>query len=221
MEQQIDNATRALPQDYDLPKEIREELPPQKDLWTDAPGEIVWQYTADPKEEELGMTGFSWQVRKLIPGVHDSDPPKPGMQVPYYQASTPYRAVFYQAESAEAALAALLKGFCLLSREGAINPSAPLRPGVPPIQHAIHILTERLLQMVEHRQDHLFLGGYAENPEHVGATIAATELNAGHFPGPSKNEELTEQLMRAVARDNEVISALATAVAALARVKDL
>lgn len=203
-----------------LPKEIREELPPQEDLWTNAPGEIVWQYTADPEKEALGMTGFSWQVRKLTPGVHDQDPPKPGLQVPYFQASTPYRAVFYQAETPEMALAALLKGACVLSREGAINPHNPHRAGSPPIQHAIHILTERLLQMVEGRQDHLFMSGYAENPAHVGA-IAATVLTAEHFPGPSKNDELNEQMMRAIARDNEVISALATAVAALARVKDL
>lgn len=211
-----------------LPKEIREELPPQGDLWTNAPGEVVWQYTADPEKEALGMTGFSWQVRKLTPGVHDSNPPKAGMQVPYFEASTPYRAVFYQAETPEMALAALLKGACVLSREGAINPHNPHRAGSPPIQHAIHILTERLLQMVEGRHDHLFMSGYAESPAHVG-TVPLHEISneAGGDDEQSKKlrefsaEQMQHQLLQAVARDNEVIAALATAVSALARVKDL
>lgn len=203
-----------------LPKEIREELPPQEDLWTNAPGELVWQYNADPEKEALGMTGFSWQVRKLTPGIHDTDPPKVGVQVPYFEASTPYRAVFYRADSAEEALACLLKGFSVLSREGALNPNNPTRAGSPPIQHAIHILTERLLQMVEHRQNNLFMSGYASNPAHVGAHVPSEVLTAEHFPGPTKEDELNEQMMRAIARDNEIIAALATAVAALARVKD-
>ena len=212
-----------------LPKEIREELPPQEDLWTNAPGEVVWQYTADPEKEALGMTGFSWQVRKLTPGVHDQDPPKPGLQVPYFEASTPYRSVFYQAETPEMALAALLKGACVLSREGAINPHNPHRAGSPPIQHAIHILTERLLQMVEHRQDHLFMSGYAESPAHVGSiplSDLSTDAAAGDDEQSKKSREVTaeqmnHQMLCAIARDNEVIAALATAVSALARVKDL
>lgn len=213
----------SLPPGYDLPKEVREELPPQEDLWTNAPGELVWQYTADPEKEALGMTGFSWQVRKLTPGVHDQDPPKPGLQVPYYQASTPYRLVFYQAETPEMALAALLKGVCILSRDGAMNPHNPNRAGSPPIQHAITILTERLMQVVESRHDHLFMSGYAENPAHVGAIPIGNSADDETDPRAQAltAEIMNEQMMRAIARDNEVISALATAVAALARVKDL
>ncbi len=204
-----------LPPGYaELPKDIREELPPQEDLWTNAPGELIWRHLADPEQEALGMTGFSWQVRKIVPGVHE--PKSEDSQEPYFQASTPYRAVFYSADTAEDALGCLLKGMCHLSREGAINPSNPLRPGAPPIQHVIHILTERLLQMVEHRQDHLVMSGYTPDPAH----ISAPELSAEHLKRPAP-EELNEQLVRAVARDNEVISALATSIAALARVKDL
>lgn len=209
-----------------LPTDVAEGIPPQQDLWTNAPGELVWMYEADPEKESLGMTGFSWQVRKCTPGIHDSDPPKPGLQAPYFQASTPYRAVFYQAASAEEALACLLKGMCTLCREGAMNPRAPHRPGAPPIQHAIHILTERLLLMVEQRQDHLVMSGYADNPAHVGAVTISDLTKDGDDQvskeaRDSEQEKLNHQMMQAIARDNEIVSALATAISSLARVKDL
>lgn len=193
-----------------LPQEIREEIPPQEDFWANAPGELVWQFTANPDLEDLGRTGFSWQVRKLTPGKHFEL--KMGqVNKPHYEASTPYRAVVYQGATPEEALAALLKGHCLLSREGAINPNSPYEPGSPPIQHAVHILTERLVSAVERRKDHLLMSGYAENPAHVGALTV----------NGISDDELNEQLLRSVARDNEVVSSLATAIAALARVKDL
>jgi hypothetical protein len=97
-----------------------------------------------------------------------------------------------------------------------------MRPGSPPIQHAIHILTERLLQMVERRQDHLFTGGYAENPAHVGAipidNLGDDEQRRKALEADA--EQMTHLTLHAIARDNEVIAALATAVSALARVKD-
>ncbi len=208
-----------------LPKDVAEGIPPQEDLWTNAPGELVWVYNADPKEEQSGMTGLSWQVRRLIPGVHE--PAVPGLQAPKFEASTPYRASVYRGDTPEEALGYLLKGMALLSREGAINPSSPYYPGAPPIQHAIHFLTERLLCMVERRQNHLVMSGYAEHPAHVGAVIISASTGETKEDEQTKKareahyEELNEQMMRAVARDNEVVSALATAVAALARVKDL
>ena len=200
----------------ELPKEIREEIPPQDDLWKNAPGELIWFFNADPDDEASGRCGFSWQVRKLVPSVHFNEPAGPLPPKTYYEASTPYRAVYYQGDTPGAAVAALLKGLAILSREGAINPNAPHMVGAPPIQHAIHILTERLLLMVERRRDHLVMSGYAENPE----SVAATQLTADHLKGPPE-DELLDQMVRAVARDNEVVSALATAIAALARVKDL
>lgn len=223
---------RVLPPGYDtIPKEIREEIPPQEDLWTNAPGELVWQYNADPEKESLGMTGFSWQVRKVTDPLRCkvSETGRLTSQI-HYEASAPYRAVFYRGDTPENALACLMKGLCHLSREGALNPSNPYRPGSPPIQHAIHILTERLLQMVEHRQDHLFMSGYAENPDHVGAipldSISRDTGSAGDDEQSKKAREeraenLERQALHAVSRDNEVIAALATAVSALARVKDL
>lgn len=209
-----------------LPTDVVSDIPPQKDLWTNAPGELVWKYEADPKKEELGMTGFSWQVRRLTPGMHDMDPPKPGLQVPYYQASTPYRAVFYTADSAEEALACLLKGFCHLSREGSINPSNPHATGAPIIQHAMHVLSERLLWHLNCRQDHLVMGGYADTPGAVGPSPYAAKRYAGDGPeDATKKKELEDhfvaQMVATVSRDNEIISALGTAIAALARVKDL
>lgn len=210
----------------DLPKDVREGIPPQSDLWSNAPGELVLKYEADPKQEALGMTGFSWQVRKLIPG-RDFDMKLGQVNKPHYEASLPYRAIVYQGDTAEEALGNLLKGVCQLSREGAINPSNPFSAGSPPIQHAIHILTERLLLTVERRQDHLLMSGYAENPMHVGAlTISGFAAEGGddsHSAATRRGEaeQLGEQLLRAVSRDNEIVSALATAIASLARVKDL
>jgi len=193
--------------------ELVEGMPPQNTSWEDFPGDLVWKYEPDPSLAYTGMYGLAWQVRKLVPGKHFEL--KVGQEaIPCFQASTPYRACFYEGKTAEEALARLLLGFCLLSREGAINPNAPEYPGAPIVQHAIHILTERLLWNVEQRQRHLVMSGYFDNPE----GIPKTTLSAEDFPGP---EAMNEQAIRAVARDNEVVSTLATAIAALARVKDL
>lgn len=226
--EQASQSTGPLPPLYDnLPKEVRESMPfppSRSDLWENSPGELVWGHTADPHREALGMTGFSWQVRKLVPGKHF--PMEPGLQVPIFEASTPYRACYFRGDSPEEALACLIKGMCDLSRQGAINPRSPHTVGSPPIQHAIHILTERLLLCVEQRRDHLVMGGYATDPTHVGAIrlTAASEASEAKDDEQSKRrreESAAEGLLRATARDNEIVAALATAISALARVKDL
>lgn len=209
-----------------LPQEIREEIPPQEDLWSNAPGDPVWQYDVSAENLAVGLGGFSWQVRKLIPGKHFHSTSANAKVI--YEASTRYRACYYDADSPEAALGALLRGMCLLSRDGAINPNNPYQPGSPPIQHAMHILTERLLQAVELRADHMLMSGYAENPQHVGA-IALSDVAGDEAKDDEQSkrardaaaEAMNESIVRAVARDNEVIAALGTAISALARVKDL
>ena len=109
-----------------LPKEVAEGIPPQSD-WKDAPGELVWRFEADSEMEHLGLAPFSWQVKKLTAGVHyQPDSPHNNKQRAFYfEASTPYRSCYYVGTTAEEALGALMKGVCLLSREGAINPNFP------------------------------------------------------------------------------------------------
>jgi len=112
----------------------------------------------------------------------------------HYEAKTPYRDITFVGKTLEEAVGAMLKGVALLARCGSFNPEQPQLPGVPPIQHAIEILTERLAGQTERRREKLPVDG----------------------PIPP-----AEQNLASIARDNEIISALATTIAALARVKDL
>lgn len=111
-----------------------------------------------------------------------------------FEAAMPYRNHVYKGRTVEEAVGAMLKGTALLAREGSLDPNLPWECGVPVIQHVIHVLTERLLWHVERRREHLTAEGSADQPG---------------------------ERERAVNRDNEIISALGTSIAALARVKDL
>lgn len=210
------------------------DVPPAPESWKDLPGEVVMRFEADPARAQ-DTYGFEWQVKKLEAGKHYEL--KEGQtRRDYHEASTPYRMCVYAGESAEEAVAALMKGMSLLSREGAINPSNPHAIGAPPIQHAISILTERLLWAVDQRQNHLVMGGYADSPGNIwpspyaGARYAADDKQkpeesqdpaAKLAARRAQEEAFNEQMVKTVARDNEVVSALATAIAALARVKDI
>lgn len=175
----------------------------QRDHWREYPGELVMEYVHE-HEYDPKTWGLEFAVRKLTSGKHfppDSPQNKRQREV-YYEASTPYRGCVYQGDSPEAALGALLLGVGLLSRDGHFNPEHPTASGSPPVQHAIHILTERLLWQVERRKDHIT---HANEPRGI----------------PYVESEEWKQALTAVGRDNEIISALATSIAALARVKDL
>lgn len=134
---------------------------------------------------------FEFVVRR-VPDAPDNDGKT------YYTAETPYRAIVYCGSTPELAIGAMLHGVAELARKGSMNPADPSERGDPPIQHAIHLLTERLLWQVEQRHTHLLWLGETPN---------------GGTPKPEDTAN--------IARDNEVISALATSIAALARVKDL
>lgn len=193
--------------------------------WKDLPGETVMSFEVPPYDNPESY-GFEFQVKELKPGKHFEV--KQGTPAePYFEASTPYRHCVYQGKTAMEALSALMRGMAYHSREGAIDPKLPHNPGAPIIQHAIHILTERLLWHVERRRDHLLMGSPAE------PAVWPSPYANRHYPMPegqndqqseaarqTREDAFNDQMMKAVAKDNEIVSALATAISALARVKD-
>lgn len=129
------------------------------------------------------LDGFAYEVR-TIDG--------------HFEASTPYRPIAYVGVTREQAIGIMLHDVARLARVGHMDPDRPAEKGSPPIQHAIHILSQRLLWQVERRREHL------------------------EFSPALPDESIADEvLIKSVARDNEIVSALATSIAALARVKDL
>lgn len=122
----------------------------------------------------------------------------------FYSASTPYRAIEHTGKTLEEAIGSLLFSYSCLSRDGAFNPHLPAEQGDPPIQHVIHILTERLNWHVERRHQHM-----------TEASIAP----AGPPNAPYTGNR--EQALAATKDDNDIVAALGTAISALARVKEL
>lgn len=122
----------------------------------------------------------------------------------FYSASTPYRAIEHTGRTAEEAIGSLLFSYACMSRDGAFNPHLPAEQGDPPIQHAIHILTERLKWHVERRHQHMVETGIepagAPNDPYVGSR---------------------ETALHNTKDDSKIIAALATAIAALGRVEEL
>lgn len=210
---------------------IENDVPPAPESWKDLPGELVMRFEAG-----AGLPnayGFEWQVKKLTAGKHypEDDPRNERRRGIIFEASTPYRHCVYQGDTAEEAIGCMMKGMALLSREGAINPNNPHGIGSPIIQHAMEVLSERLLWNIEQRQNHLVMGGYADSPSNIWPSpYASARYTAGAVGGEGKDDSVSkqaredafnEQMVKTVARDNEVVSALATAIAALARVKDI
>lgn len=198
--------------------------------WKSLPGDLVMRFEAGPGLP--GAYGFEWQVKQLKPGVHFAL--KVGEEgETRYEASTPYRTCVYQGDTAEEAIGNLMLGMALLSRDGSINPNNPHSIGAPVIQHVIHVLTERLLWHVERRQDHLVMGGYTDTTDLTwpspyaakrfeAATTTSSSASGDDAQSKKAREDaFHEQMVKAVARDNDIVSALGTAISALARVKDL
>lgn len=148
--------------------------------------------------------GLAFDVRKVVAGVDtEIGPDDPPRGTVHYQASVPYRNVIWTGNTAEEALSCMLSGLCEYSRSGQFNPSAPRDPGAPPIQHALELLVERLDWDIKHRAAHL-------------RSVRADEFN------PEPDESAAKQAaISNVVKNNEIIAALATSIAALARVKDL
>lgn len=119
-----------------------------------------------------------------------------------FVAWTPYRSVVYEGTSIGAVVASMLHGVARLAYDGSMHPDKPEDMGAPPIQHVINILTERLKWQAERREESVHELSRNAGPE--GAT-------------PSTKTALVPSLER----HNQVIAALGTAIAALARVNDL
>lgn len=162
------------------------------------PGEVVVE---NIHEETPSDNSFEFTLRKITAGVDTQIDPKEAHLVnpgaTHYAATTPYRSITWVGSTPGTALGAMLRGFSELSRSGALNPKDPNQQGATPIQHVLEILSERLTWQMERRRDSL---GQVD---------------------PLVPTEADTQWISRVAKDNEIISALATSIAALARVKDL
>lgn len=161
----------------------------------DYPGEYVLRHSRETSP--VRDNEFEFAVKRVIPTSDEDNHGKP-----YYIAVNPYRAIVCTGETVESAVSGMIFYLITLARNGSINPKYLSEPGDPPIQHVLGVLSERLLWQTERRHEHL---GKAD-----------TEVPKGHEDKVSQDQYLAN-----VARDNEIISALATSIAALARVKDL
>lgn len=120
-----------------------------------------------------------------------------------WTARTPYREVLWTGDTEKEAIGAMLRGVCELSRDGKLDPEAPSERGVPPIQHTLQVLGRALEWHTERRREQI-----------AHDNTKGTEQPDGH----DVNELV---LSPRLSRLNEIISGLATSIAALARVKEL
>jgi hypothetical protein len=114
-----------------------------------------------------------------------------------FYASLPFRQVRYEAATAEDARANLMRDYCLLSRRGSFDPNNPNAEGVPMLQHVLEVLQEELDERLKSRRE------------------CTRRDEATDTPGsdPAYDDVASKR--------SEVIAGLATAIAALARVKAL
>lgn len=141
---------------------------------------------------------LSYGVRKSTPAADES-----GVKyAPVFEAFTPFRQVTYVGTTREEAIASMLFGVADLARQGAFNPHEAMAKGSPPLQHVIEVLQERLAWHVAQRKECI-------------ETITTQSDENGEVMRPD------EVLMGSAGRHNEAVISLGTAIAALARVKDL
>ena len=117
-----------------------------------------------------------------------------------YHVRIPYRALVWIGDTPELAIGSMLRGVAKLARDGSMDPDYPSKPGEPAIQHAISVLTEELSRHVSSRRDMI-----ADEPFKLASQGASSDLAS----------------KPAFSRRNELVSGIATAIAALARVKEL
>lgn len=110
-----------------------------------------------------------------------------------YAASLPYRDIEAEAKDPEEAKHNLLMYYCGLARSGAFNPEHPRSSGESPIQHAMTVLCERLTKLVKERDQQAVLSDEAGKLSPDAAAVFAL--------------------------GNEKIAGIATAIAALGRIK--
>jgi hypothetical protein len=119
-----------------------------------------------------------------------------------------HRQVMFTGNTLEEAVGHALKGYAELGWNGSINPYNPSAVGSPIIQHVLEILQHALSDQVAQRYQDWAEGApgreVVELAEQEGTTAGAVW---------SKSPTFT--------RRNEIVSGIATAIAALARVKEL
>lgn len=150
----------------------------------------------NPIEFNAHKWALSYGLRKSTPGV-DLNGVKYAEE---YEAWTPFRQITYVGKTREEAIAHMLFGVAELARKGSFNPADPTAKGSTPIQHVMEVLHERLAWHLEQRK----------------ATIESERLDKGDF-----RDSDTSLFNGQVGRHNEAVTSLSTAIAALARVKDL
>ena len=133
-----------------------------------------------------------------------------------FEARTPYREVVYVGATEREAVGAMLKGVAELAWKGSLDPAAPTRMGSPPLQHTMDILCDHLQWHLERRRERI-------EDSHSDRFGDPGPSGTGRFGGPPDSwEALWEQgCYSDLARTNEVISGLATSIAALSRIKAL
>lgn len=119
-----------------------------------------------------------------------------------WHATTPYRQIVWAGETREEAIGMMLRGFAELARGGSLDPANPHRIGETDMQHAMACLTTALARHVERRREQ----------------IEFQNERQGKPDKPQAYDQLDPQSFN---RLNEIISGLATSIAALARVKEL
>lgn len=125
-----------------------------------------------------------------------------------YEATLPFRDVVAEGSSEMEAVGALVLQYCDLARCGSINPSRPYMVGAPPLQHVLELLEEQLGFFTLLRYD-----DWRENVlsrENVDEAAAQDTTACGVWRDDGRFK-----------RRNEVIGGIATAIAAIARVKEL
>ena len=157
---------------------------------------------------------FEYRVEKRNHG----DEAHPGF---LYEASIPYRGIVWIGQTEEEAIGCMLKGVAELSWQGSLDPNAPHRPGRPPIQQALQLLEQALSYSLERRREKIEAAnnGYLlSDPDMMHAqTIDLKNLSTK----PVVTSEAPLLNDASFLRNNEIIAGLATAIAALGRVKEL
>lgn len=158
-------------------------------------GELLESY--DSAASKAVCWALSYGVNKYTPPADDS-----GVKyAEVYQAWTPFRNITYVGTTREEAISAMLFGVAELARNGSFNPNDPMAKGSPPLQHAMEVLQARLEWHLARRKEYV-----DQYYEATGTSVP--ESNPNLFAGEG-------------GKNNEAIISLGTAIAALARVKDL
>lgn len=136
-----------------------------------------------------------------------------------WQAELPFRSIRGEGSSPDEAVATLFRTYCELSRTGAFTPHNPDAKGVPPVQHVLNVLSEMLQGEIHNRNSNREFT--YENDMRADDEQSTANTRPGRAAGGAPTWGSAYRDHHVFTRDNQVISGLATAIAALARVKEL